>query len=293
VVALDVRGPAAAAGLDHVRVEGALDEELDLLAVRAGGGDDLACRLLEDADELAADDLALRLRVGDAGQRVEEPLLRVDDHEVDPGGGHEVALDLLGLALPEQPVVDEDAGQLLADRPLHERRGDGRVDPAGQPAIGPLVPHLRADRATCSSITFAIVQVGRQPASSYRKCSRTVCPCGCAAPRGGTGRRRADGRRPRRPRRGPRLERAVTANPGGAAVTASPCDIHTGCCPGCRGTASSLPRRPRAPCRRTRPARALDRAAQRLGHRLEAVADAEDGHAGLEQRRVERGAPSA
>ena len=29
------------------------------------------------------------------------------------------------------------------------------------------------------------------------------------------------------------------------------------------------------------------------GHRLEAVADAEHGHAGLEQRRVERGAPSS
>jgi hypothetical protein len=36
VVALDVGGAAAAAGLDDVRVERALDEELDLLAVAAG-----------------------------------------------------------------------------------------------------------------------------------------------------------------------------------------------------------------------------------------------------------------
>src|SRR5207247_7035368 len=50
--------------------------------------------LLEHADELAADDLALLLGVGDAGQRVEEAFPRVDGHEVDPGGGDEVLLDL-------------------------------------------------------------------------------------------------------------------------------------------------------------------------------------------------------
>ena len=75
VVGLDVRGAGAAAGLDDVRVERALHEELDRLAVRAGLGDDLARGLLEDADELAADDLALLLGVGDAGQRLQEPVL--------------------------------------------------------------------------------------------------------------------------------------------------------------------------------------------------------------------------
>ena len=74
VVRLDVRRAGAAAGLDDVGVERALHEELDALAVGRGVGDDLAPGGLEDADELAADDLALLLGVGDAGERVEEPL---------------------------------------------------------------------------------------------------------------------------------------------------------------------------------------------------------------------------
>ena len=66
VVALDVGGAGAAAGLDDVGVEGALHEEVDGLAVGAGLGDDLAGGRLEHPDELAPDDLALLLRVGDA-----------------------------------------------------------------------------------------------------------------------------------------------------------------------------------------------------------------------------------
>jgi hypothetical protein len=53
--------------------------------------------------------------------------------------------DLLGLVLTEHPVVDEDAGELLADRLVHEQRGNGRVDSAGQRAQHPLVAHLGAD----------------------------------------------------------------------------------------------------------------------------------------------------
>ena len=37
---------------------------------------------------------------------------------------------LLGLALPEQAVVDEDARQLVADRLVDEQRRDGGVDAA-------------------------------------------------------------------------------------------------------------------------------------------------------------------
>ena len=76
--------PLAAAGLDDVGVERALDEELDGLAVRARVGDDLARGRLEHPDELAADDLALLLRVGHPGQRVEEPVGGVDDLERHP-----------------------------------------------------------------------------------------------------------------------------------------------------------------------------------------------------------------
>ena len=130
MVALDVGGALAAAGLDDVGVERALHEELDRRAF--GVGDDLALGSLEHPDELAADDLALLLGVGDVGEEAEEPLLGVDDLEVDAGGLDEVALDLLGLALAQQAVVDEHAGQLVADRSLDQGCGDGGVDAAGQ-----------------------------------------------------------------------------------------------------------------------------------------------------------------
>src|SRR3546814_1544722 len=107
VVALDVGRAGAATRLDDVRVERALDEELDLLARGSGGIDDAACSRLERADELAADDLALLLRVGDASESAEELGLRLHHLELYAGGLHEVALDLHGLSLPEEPVVDE------------------------------------------------------------------------------------------------------------------------------------------------------------------------------------------
>src|SRR5699024_6157579 len=67
VVALDVGGAGTASGLDDVRVEGALDEEVDApLPRQLGSGG------LERADELAADDLALLLRVGHPGEGPEE-----------------------------------------------------------------------------------------------------------------------------------------------------------------------------------------------------------------------------
>ena len=59
----------------------------------------------------------------------------------DAGRRDVVLLDLLGLARPQQPVVDEDAGELVADGPVHQRRRDRRVDAAGQPA-----DHLRRRR---------------------------------------------------------------------------------------------------------------------------------------------------
>ena len=148
VVGLDVGGAGAAAGLDDVGVERALHEEADLLAAASARvADDLGLGGLEDPDELAADDLALLLGVADPGERVEEALLGVDDVQVDAGGGHEVALDLLGLALAQQPVVDEDAGEPVADRALHEGRGDRGVDAAGEAADRPAVADLGADRA--------------------------------------------------------------------------------------------------------------------------------------------------
>ena len=140
MVALDVGRALAAAGFDDVRVERALDEEVD-----AAVTGDLAGLFLEDADELAPDDLALLLGIRDAGQGGEEAFALIGEDEVDPGGSDEVLADLLHLALPQQAVVDEHAGELRADRLLHECRGDGGVDPARQRAEHVAVADLAAD----------------------------------------------------------------------------------------------------------------------------------------------------
>ncbi|PLC12344.1 hypothetical protein AUQ48_08950 [Kocuria flava] len=134
VVALDVGRALPAAGLDDVGVEGALDEEAHGLALLGGAAGDLLGGGLEGADELAADDLALLLGIGHPGEGAEEALLLLGHVQPHAGGGHEVGLDLLGLALAQQPVVDEHAGELVADRALDERGGHGGVDAAGEPA---------------------------------------------------------------------------------------------------------------------------------------------------------------
>ncbi len=101
--------------------------------------------LLEDADELLADDLALRLRVVDAGEALQEAFARVDVDQLDAEALSEGLDDLLGLALAEQAVVDEHAGELVADRLVDERRGRGRVDAAGEAADDAAVADLLAD----------------------------------------------------------------------------------------------------------------------------------------------------
>ena len=76
---------------------------------------------------------------------VEEALACIDVHERHAEVVAELAHDLLALALAHQPVVDEDAGQLIADRAVHEQRRDGAVDAAREAAEHLLVADLGAD----------------------------------------------------------------------------------------------------------------------------------------------------
>jgi predicted ATPase/class 3 adenylate cyclase len=145
VVRLDVGRAGAAAGLHHVRVQRALDQELARLAVLAGLGGDLPRGALERADELAADDLALLFRVGYPGQRRAERLGLVRHHEPDPGRGHEILLHLARLTLAQQAVIDEHAGQAITNGALDERGGDRGIHPAGQTADGVAAADLLAD----------------------------------------------------------------------------------------------------------------------------------------------------
>ncbi len=122
VVRLDRRRHAlVAAGLDHVRIERALDEVREL--------PELLGLLLEHTDELLADRAPLLLGVGDPGELAEEALLRVDVDERHVKVVAERLDDLRRLVFAEQTVVDEDARELIADRLVDEQRRDRRVDP--------------------------------------------------------------------------------------------------------------------------------------------------------------------
>ncbi len=138
VMGLDRGGGALEAdAFDHVGIERALGEE--------GSAAHFLGFRLEDVDEEAADGLALLLGVGNAGERPQELARGVDMDERDVVGLAEQAHDLVGLALAHEAVVDENAGELLADRLMDEDGGDRRVDAAREAADHPLEAHLLLD----------------------------------------------------------------------------------------------------------------------------------------------------
>ena len=103
--------------------------------------------------------------------------------------------------------------------------------PPDSPQITRLPPTWARIASTCSSMMFASVHDGRQPATSYRNRVRIAWPCSVCSTSGWNC-------TPASPRAtssnaaiGAPADPAVTVNPGGATVTASPWDIHT-CCAG-------------------------------------------------------------
>ena len=145
VVALNVCGAVAAAGLDNVRVQGALNQELDVCALFASLGNQLALCLFEGADELAADSLTLCLGLGDALECGEETLRLVNGDDLNAHGCCVVLLDLFALAFTEQTVVDEEAGELVSDSLVHECSCHGGVNAAGERADDAVATDLLAD----------------------------------------------------------------------------------------------------------------------------------------------------
>ncbi len=75
----------------------------------------------------------------------EEPVLclHVDERHLEVAA--ERLHDLLGLVGAHEAVVDEDAGELVTDCLVHEQRGNGRVDAAGERTEHAVRPHLGAD----------------------------------------------------------------------------------------------------------------------------------------------------
>ena len=105
----------------------------------------LARLLFEQVDEGAADELAFGLGIGDAREPGEEGVLGIDVDQRDVVTAAEQTDDLARLARAHQPVIDEHAGQPLADRFVDQHGGDRAVDPARQAANHPSVPDLLAD----------------------------------------------------------------------------------------------------------------------------------------------------
>ena len=122
VVRLDRHRRAAGEGdgFDHVGIQRALRQELDGTATVGGDALGLA---LERLDEQPPDGLALGLGIADAMQRAQELGTGLNMHERDVELAAEQPHDLLALASAHQAVIDEDAGELIADRFVDQHRG--------------------------------------------------------------------------------------------------------------------------------------------------------------------------
>ena len=114
---------------DHVGIKRALGEKL-VAAVFVGAvlfvfGEQFLGRVLKHFDELVADDFSFRLRIGHAAQFGKKAFRRVHIFETDVKIFAEDALHHFFLAVAQQSVVDEDAGELVADG-LVQKRGHDR-----------------------------------------------------------------------------------------------------------------------------------------------------------------------
>ena len=157
------------------------------MVVVARAADDVAGRLLEDPDELAADDLALLLGVGDPGERRQEPLARRRRPR---------ARRRSRRRSPSRPARPRPRA---AARGRRRRRSAGRRRPSARaprpprsrrrrtaPQMHPRVADLRADR-----VDLLVDDVGRGPVgrrarrrgrgSSRAPAGRTssACTSGC------------------------------------------------------------------------------------------------------------------
>ena len=135
VVALDDSG-IAGAGFNHVGIDGALGQEVH--------GANLFGFFFKDADELLANDLALALRLADAGQLGEEAGLRVHPDEVDVPLG-EGCLHLVALVQAHEAVVHEDAGQLPAHGFRQQGGHHGGIHTAAESQQHPAAAHFFPD----------------------------------------------------------------------------------------------------------------------------------------------------
>ena len=134
--------------------------------------------LFEDGDELVADDLALLLGIGDARQLAEEALAGIDGVDVEAELVAQVLLHVDELVLAQHAVVDEDAGQLIADGAMHQHGRDRRIHAARERADDAPVADGLANAGDGLVDEALRRPVGLTPQISKTKLRRICVPCG-------------------------------------------------------------------------------------------------------------------
>src|SRR5260370_7583842 len=138
-----MRWAAHTARLDHVRIQCPLHQPFHLADFLL----QVVRLLFKHADELVTDYFALLLRVGHAGEFLEEALACVHGHQVQAKLLFQVLLDFLKLILTQHTVVDEHADQPPPDGAVYKSRGDRRIHAARKRAdysslLAHRLPHL-------------------------------------------------------------------------------------------------------------------------------------------------------
>ena len=90
------------------------------------------------------DNPTLALRVFDSGEVLEKARGCIDAPQPDAETG-EGLLDLLGLALAQQTVIDKDTRQALTNRPAEQGGHDCGINPAAEPAHHSPIANLLAE----------------------------------------------------------------------------------------------------------------------------------------------------
>ena len=115
---------------------------------------------LEHLDKHAADRFPLGLGVGHAVQLRQEQLAGVPMHQFNVEAIPERLHDLLRLAEPQQPAIDENAGQLVAHGLMDQRRRNRAIDAARQAANHPARADLGAD-----AVDLGVTEAGHAPSA--------------------------------------------------------------------------------------------------------------------------------
>ena len=175
--------------------------------------------------------MVLRLLSGSAmpASAPRKGLLGVHVDERDVVVAAEQAHDLLRLAEAQQAVIDEDAGQLLADRFVDQHGGDRGIDAAGQAADHAALADLLAD---CARSPLAEGAPSSSRRGGRRSCGRNCAAVSrrraCARPRDGTAWRRTCACSSAIAAKGAfGRDCRPSSKPGGARVTRSPWLIQT------------------------------------------------------------------